>query len=132
MSRAAEALAWAPHADAPGEDVVRLPRYPTVEECVEERPEGPCLHRECRYHLAHRGYWDHQLAPNRDCSLDVANEGPHTIDEVAGALGMSPERVRQLEQHAFESLRLEPTLREFYEEDELPRARPARAKRGKR
>jgi uncharacterized protein YgiB involved in biofilm formation len=42
MSRAAEALAWAPHADASPEQVVRLPRYPTVEECVEGLPEGPC------------------------------------------------------------------------------------------
>ena len=131
-SNAAEALAWAPHADASPEQVVRLPRYPTVEECVEGLPEGPCTHRECRYHLAHRGYWEHEIEPNRDCSLDVANEGPHTTDEVAVALGMSTERVRQLEQHAFESLRLEPTLRQFYDGAKPRRVRRIRAKRGRR
>jgi hypothetical protein len=88
-SNAAEDLAWAPHADSPPARVVHLPRYPGIDDCVEEQPEGPCGHHECRYHLAHRGYWDHAVAPNRDCSLDVANEGPHTQDEVAAALGMS-------------------------------------------
>lgn len=107
MRAAAAALAWAPHADALPQQVVCLPRYRTVEECVEGLPEGPCTHRECRYHLARRGYWEHEIEANRDCSLDVANEGPHTIDEVAVALGMSTERVRQLEQHAFESPRLD-------------------------
>lgn len=95
---AAATLAWAPLSDAPPEQIVRLPRYSSVEECVEPQPEGPCAHRECRYHLAHRGYWEHEVAPSRDCSLDVANEGPHTLDEVADALGVSAERVRQLEQ----------------------------------
>jgi hypothetical protein len=131
-SNAAEALAWAPLADVPAEQVVRLPRYPSVEECVEEQPEGPCAHHECRYHLAHRGYWEHEIQPNRDCSLDLANEGPHTQDEVAAALGMSTERVRQLEQHAFESLRLEPALRQFYDEDQLPSFEHARCRRGRR
>jgi hypothetical protein len=119
-SNAAEDLAWAPHADSPPERIVHLPRYPSIDECVEERPEGSCTHHECRYHLAHRGYWEHELEPNGDCSLDVANEGPHTLDEVAGALGMSAERVRRIERHAMEALRLAPTLRQFYDDDELP------------
>jgi hypothetical protein len=131
-SNAAEALAWAPLADAPPEEVVRLPRYSTVEECVEQQPEGPCSHRECRYHLAHRGYWEHQLEPNRDCSLDVANEGPHTLDEVAAALGMSSERVRQLEHQAFDARRLQPTLRQFYDDDEPSRPEHGRCRRGRR
>jgi hypothetical protein len=132
MASSAEDLAWARHADEPPERVIRLPRYPSVEECVEEQPEGPCTHHECRYHLAHRGYWEHVVAPNRDCSLDVANEGPHTLDEVAVALGVSSERVRQLERHAFESLRLEPSLRQFYDEDELPMLARGRCRRGRR
>jgi hypothetical protein len=132
VSRAAEALAWAPQADAQPESVVHLPRYPSVEECVETEHEGACTHRECRYHLAHRGYWEHEVAPNRDCSLDVANEGPHTLDEVADALGVSAERVRQLEQQALEALRMEPTLRQFYDDDELPQSALGAGKRGQR
>lgn len=131
-SNAAEDLAWAPHADSPPERVVHLPRYPGIDDCVEEQPEGLCSHHECRYHLAHRGYWDHAVAPNRDCSLDVANEGPHTQDEVAAALGMSTERVRQLEQNAIESLRMEPALRQFYDDDELPLLERGRSRRGRR
>jgi hypothetical protein len=125
-------LALVASGEGRGAEPIRLKRYPEVAECVDRGLEAPCTHRECRYHLAHRGYWEHEVAPNRDCSLDVANEGPHTLDQVADALGVSAERVRQLEQQAFESLRLEPTLRQFYDEDELPRARPARAKRGQR
>ncbi len=44
-----------------------------------------CTRTEYRYHLAQRGYWEHHLKPTRDCSLDVANEGPRTLDEVAEA-----------------------------------------------
>lgn len=79
-------------------------------ECVEPGPVGPCQHRECRYHLAHRGYWEHQLTPTRDCALDVANEGPHTLEQVGAALGISGERVRQLEEQAMASLRQSSTL----------------------
>jgi hypothetical protein len=96
-ARAAEAFSWAPHAEDAPRAVARLPRYPAIDECVENTPEGPCQHRECRYHLAHRGYWEHEVQPNRDCSLDFANESPHTPLEVAEALGVSSERVRQLE-----------------------------------
>jgi DNA-directed RNA polymerase sigma subunit (sigma70/sigma32) len=41
----------------------------------------------------------------------VANEGPHTLDEVAAVLGVSGERVRQVEEQAFEQLRDNPTLK---------------------
>ena len=56
-------------------------RYPCVPECVDAGPPGACAHEECRYHLAHRGYWEHHLVPTRDCALDVANEGARTLDE---------------------------------------------------
>ena len=46
-----------------------------------EHPPGAAYTRtECRYHLTHHGYWEHHLKPTRDCSLDVANEGPRTLD----------------------------------------------------
>lgn len=114
------------------DEPISLKRYPEVADCVDESLGGPCTHRECRYHLAHRGYWEHETAPNRDCSLDVANEGPHTLEQVADALGVSAERVRQLEQQALESLRLEPALRQFYDDDELPAFPFGMAKRGPR
>ena len=92
-------------------------RYPGVAECVDGEPPGAaCTRTECRYHLAHRGYWEHHLKPTRDCSLDVASEGPRTLDEVAEVLGVSGERVRQIEEEALEHLKHNATLKELYDE----------------
>jgi hypothetical protein len=103
-------------APAPTGEVVRLKRYPEVPECVGAGPAGPCAHEECRYHLAHRGYWDHHLKPTRDCALDVANEGPHTLEQVAAALGVSVERVRQVEEQALGRLKQDAMLRRLHAE----------------
>jgi len=94
-----------------------LPRYPDLAECVVDGPPGAtCLHTECRYHLAHRGYWEHTHRPTHDCSIDVANEGPHTLDEVALAMGVSGERVRQIEEQALEQLKHSATLKDLHDE----------------
>lgn len=102
---------------AAAERLRRLPRYPDLSECVDdERPGAPCQHTECRYHLANRGYWEHRLSPTRDCAIDFANEGPHTLDEVAAALGTSGERVRQIEEQALEVLRHSEALKGWHHE----------------
>jgi transcription initiation factor TFIIIB Brf1 subunit/transcription initiation factor TFIIB len=49
-------------------------------------------------------------------ALDVANEGPRTLDEVAEVLGVSGERVRQIEEEALEHLKHNATLKELYDE----------------
>lgn len=103
-----------PSTQLPVVELVRLRRYPAVAECVDPGPVGPCEHRQCRYHLAHRGYWEHQLTPTRDCALDVANEGPRTLEQVGATLDISGERVRQLEEQALASLRQNATLRRLY------------------
>jgi hypothetical protein len=64
-----------------------------------------CRQIECRYHLAYRGYGEHRSEPTRDCALVVANEGDHSLDEVAAALGVSAELVRRLEARALRKLR---------------------------
>ncbi len=95
----------------------RLPRYSEVADCVDEGPPGAtCQHTECRYHLAYRGYWEHFHRPTHDCSLDVANEGPHTLDEVALFMGISGERVRQIEEQAIEQLKHSATLKGLHDE----------------
>jgi hypothetical protein len=97
--------------------IVHLRRYPDIAECVDSEPPGAgCSHTDCRYHLANRGYWEHHLRPTRDCSLDVANEGPHTLDEVAAVLGVSGERVRQIEEEAIEHLKHNATLKRLHDE----------------
>ncbi len=103
-----------PPTPLPVVELVRLRRYPAVPECAETAPAGPCQHRECRYHLAHRGYWGRQSTATRDCALDVANEGQHTLDQVGAVLGVSCERVRQIEEKALKRLRRNATLRRLY------------------
>jgi hypothetical protein len=79
-------------------------RFPSVDECSREG-NAACRNTHCRYHLEHRGYGEHRLKPTRDCALDVANEGEHTLDEVAAVLGVSAEHVRQVEARALRKLR---------------------------
>lgn len=96
---------------------VRLRRYPALPECVDDSPaDGGCPHTECRYHLAHRGPWEHAPHPTRDCSIDVANEGPHTLAQMATFLGLTTERARQLEEQALEQLRLNSTMKGLHDE----------------
>ena len=80
-------------------------RFPSVDECSHEGANAACRNTHCLYHLEHRGYGEHRLEPTRDCALDVANEGEHTLDEVAAVLGVSAEHVRQVEARALRKLR---------------------------
>ena len=115
MTGALRYLAAAPR--APAENPVAATRYPAVADCADYGAAGAgCSRTECRYHLAHRGYWDHHLRPTRDCSLDVASEGPRTLDEVALILGMSGERVRQIEEQALENLKQNIVLKRLHDE----------------
>ena len=117
---ATRALALAPPAPSPSgltQGVSALRRYSRVDDCTDDGPPGAaCRHTECRYHLAHRGYWEHTHRPTHDCSIDVANEGPHTLDEVAVFMGISGERVRQIEEQALEQLKHSATLKDLHDE----------------
>ena len=46
----------------------------------------------------------------------MANEGPHTLDEVAMFLGLSGERVRQIEEQALELLKHNATMKGLHDE----------------
>lgn len=46
-----------------------------------------------------------EMRQSRSCVLDVANNGPLTLDDVGWALDVSRERVRQLEVHALSQFR---------------------------
>lgn len=103
------------------------PRFPDIPECsmpVASTPL-PCVRTSCRYHLAHRSAWEHQLDPTRDCALAVAVEGPHTMDEVADILGISKECVRQAEASAIAKLERRSELKRAYDElDGVPLPAP--------
>ncbi len=75
----------------------------------------PCPFVSCRHHLyldvnprygsvtyPHPGKEPHEVIPS--CSLDVADKGPHTLDEIGKIFGLSRERVRQLEMDIFKKL----------------------------
>jgi hypothetical protein len=93
-------------------------RFPAVPECTMPPGDTPCAHTECRYHLARRDYWSHQLKPTRDCALAVANEGPHSLEEIAQVLGMTRERARQIEASAIAKLEKSGALRRFFDESD--------------
>ncbi|HKY38414.1 MAG TPA: sigma factor-like helix-turn-helix DNA-binding protein [Polyangiaceae bacterium] len=109
-------LALVPPARVAGLAGGRHGRYAHVAACSHQGPPGTCQERPCRYHLAHRGHSEHQLTPSRDCALDVANEGPHTREQVAAVLGLSDERLRQIEKRALGRLKRNETLRRLHDE----------------
>lgn len=94
--------------------VVETPRA-TRGDCLPGGINGarPCPYTHCRYHIepdrrTRRGSGRHtSQVPDRteSCALDVADRHEHTLDYVAGLLGVTRERVRQIEVQAVRKLR---------------------------
>ena len=93
-------------------------RYLAVVDCSMPPGDLACTQVQCRYHLAHTGLGDHRTRPTRDCALTVASEGPRTLDEVADVLGLTGERVRQIEERALIKLRNSAVLRRLFDESD--------------
>lgn len=91
--------------------LVVVPEMPrTRGDCVDG--PRPCAFVHCRHHLASkvlpasRRLKVRALARGQDsCALDVADRGPHTLKEVGELLGVTRERVRQVEIGALVKLR---------------------------
>jgi hypothetical protein len=93
-----------------------------------EQGVRPCPYVSCRYHLYLDVRGDGVLRinfPEREpdelmasCALDMAEDGPRTLDQVAALMGMSKERARQLEASAFAKIRKELGRREYDDLDE--------------
>ncbi len=96
----------------------RTRRFLVVAECNHREGSEPCRQTQCRYHLEHRSNGEHRLKPTRDCALAVANEGERTLEEVAAVLGVSDERVRQIEERALQKLQSIGTLQRLHRESE--------------
>lgn len=88
----------------------------------------PCPFVTCRYNLYLDVRGDGVLRinfPDREpedmlasCALDLAEDGPRTLDSVAGLMGMSKERARQIETAAMQKLRVALGTKEYHDLDE--------------
>lgn len=101
----------------PESNVMRLlpnDRPPKREHC--ENGVRPCPYVSCRYNLYLDVRGDGVLRVNfpnlepdemiASCALDMAEDGPRTLDQVASLMGMSKERARQIEASALAKLRV--------------------------
>lgn len=112
-----------PYEGLSDEEVFRLHRRPRDRTECESGPR-PCPWVGCRYNLYLDVRADGVMRvnfPDRDtdgmtasCSLDLASDGPRTLDQVATLMGMSRERARQIEEQAMTQLR-----RDYYPQDLL-------------
>jgi hypothetical protein len=68
----------------------------------------PCQRLKCRFHMG-KQHLEAAREPDGEyvptCALDIADQGPHTLEEIAEAMGITRERVRQLEAMALDKLR---------------------------
>lgn len=89
-------------------------RFPQVRgECLDgHNAERPCPWVRCRYHLAIVSTTrkvvnqvDDPESMDQTCALDLADEGPQTLEYIGGILGLTRERVRQIQEMAFGKLR---------------------------
>lgn len=82
-------------------ELARLPDIEAEGEAARPATRGecaggprPCPWVACRWHLSiPRGRAPTSL--DVTCALDVADDGPSTLDEIASALGLTRERIRQ-------------------------------------
>lgn len=87
-------------------NVVRLPIHSDLDEaqrprvradCLEggQNEARPCRWKDCYYYLKHE---------KASCVLDIADEGGITLEEVSEVMGVTRERIRQIETLALKKL----------------------------
>jgi hypothetical protein len=116
--RAGKALPVLQNVEDEGEDLQKPKRRSECQDGLR-----PCPWVSCRYNLYLDIRADGVLRinfPDRDphemafsCALDLAEDGPRTLDQVAGLMGMSRERARQIEEKVLSHVRRE------YDHDEF-------------
>lgn len=57
-----------------------------------------------RIKILHPSRLPEDMPPRESCSLDMADSGPHTLKEVADVLGLTRERIRQIEVRALQKV----------------------------
>lgn len=91
---------------------MNLPFYPRLPRTRGDCLNGPrpCPHDRCRHHLG--------LTRPETCSLDVADRGEHTQDQVAAIMGVSQKTVWNAEVLALRILKHDEVLRKRAEGQE--------------
>ena len=85
----------------PPPTVLRLNVYRDTEGACAQQP-GPCQEIRCRYHLG-----DDRRAPAllaEPCVMRLAAAGPMTLEQIGALMGLTRERVRQIEAGALRKL----------------------------
>jgi hypothetical protein len=100
-------------AEEGGDVLPLLPKPTSRSQC--EGGVRPCPWVSCRYNLYLDVRADGILRlnfPDREpeemitsCALDLAEDGPRTLDQVATLMGISRERARQIEENAMQQIR---------------------------
>ena len=92
----------------------------TRADCLKGGPdeERPCPWITCRWHLyvdvSHRGRLDVEVTEMKHtCVLDVADDGGLTLEEIGDLMGVTRERIRQLEAQILGKLKKRGNLRTF-------------------
>lgn len=80
---------------------VRLNVFDDTGGACAARP-GPCKELVCRYHLGNERWAPERL--QEPCVLRLASAGPMTLEEIGLAMGLTRERVRQIEVEALRKL----------------------------
>lgn len=93
----------------------------------------PCPFVSCRHNMyldisrrgivqiAHPDLTPDQMDPRYSCVLDIADRGAIVLDRIAEIMGLTRERVRQIEMDALRQVWEDESFREFGSEpDELP------------
>jgi hypothetical protein len=73
--------------------------------------------------IAHGEREPEDMPPDESCCLDMADHGPQTLEHVGAVLGLTRERIRQIEMGALKKIRKElgdKTLREWIEKLPTP------------
>jgi hypothetical protein len=96
------------------------PRPMKREDCLTggANAQRPCRWHSCRYHLSSTTTAGREIPTepgvlNPTCALDVADRGEHSLEEVGEILGVTRERIRQIEAVALAKLKKKGILLEF-------------------
>jgi len=89
---------------APTPEVAPSARPRTRGDCVDG--PRPCPWQGCRFHLVEVRRPRRRAPDAPTCALDLADRGAATLEEIGAAMGLTRERIRQIQGRALENFRI--------------------------